>query len=109
MLGLVAKQLKKPFSFSRFNEGTYLNDSRFTDGGGSKKISPKHCGFLKFFGEATHAKKFGRGTASPEPENHCLATRAKRERSVVRVSEANEEVFLLPKNQIGAVVFANTI
>jgi len=23
---------------SRFNEGTYLKDSRFTDGGGSKKI-----------------------------------------------------------------------
>ena len=37
--------------------------------------------------------------------NSCLPTRAKRERSVVGVSEANGEVFLLPKNPIGAVVF----
>jgi len=38
MLGLVALLLKNRFSLSRFNEGTYLKDSRFTDGGGSKKI-----------------------------------------------------------------------
>jgi hypothetical protein len=38
LLVLVAKQLKNHFLFSRFNEGTYLKDSRFTDGGGSKKI-----------------------------------------------------------------------
>jgi len=30
--------IEKPFSLSRFNEGTSLKDSRFTDGGGSKKI-----------------------------------------------------------------------
>jgi hypothetical protein len=34
----VALLLKNRFSLSRFNEGTYLKDLRFTDGGGSKKI-----------------------------------------------------------------------